>query len=139
LKIGNDQVNSLVDTTLDIHWICTSGNVLQTFSNDRLGQNCCGGSSITSNICCFGSHFLNHLSTHVFDGIFQFDLFGNGYTVFGNGRSTEFLFDNYVTSFGTKGHFHCISQCINALFHFVTGIKIEKYLLSHKCYFKIGD
>ena len=86
-------LHSLVDTTLQVHRIGTSGNILQTLSNDSLGEDgsCCG--TITSIVARLRSYALHELSTCVLELVLQLDFLSNGNTVLGNLGSTELLLD----------------------------------------------
>ena len=52
-------------------------------------------------------------------------------------RSTEFLFDNYITTFRTQGYFHCVSQFVYTLLQFVTGINVEFNIFSHNSIYNL--
>jgi len=58
---------SLVDATLQIHWICTSSYVFDSYVEDRLSQYGSGSSSITRLVSSFGGYFFYKLGSHVFD------------------------------------------------------------------------
>ncbi len=81
--------NSSINSTLQIHWVHTSSNGFNTFLHNSLSQNSCCCCSITGNIIGFRSNFAQHLRTHIFELIFQFDFFCNGYTIFCDARRTE--------------------------------------------------
>ena len=79
----------------------------------------------------FDGYFFNQLCAHVFKRIFQFDVAGNGYTVIGDGRCAEFLFQNNVTAFRTEGYFYSVSQSIYATLQAATSFFIKQNLFSH--------
>lgn len=106
--------NGFVNTALQVHRVSACCYVLQTFADDRLGQYSSGSGTITCNICSFGSYFFYHLGAHVLDGVFQFNFFCYSYTIFSNGRSTEFFLDNHVAAFRTQGYFYSVGQGVNA-------------------------
>ena len=60
------------------------------------------------------SHFANHLGAHVLKAVLQFDFFGNGHAVLGDGRRTEFLFNDYVAALGAECNLYSVGQKIDA-------------------------
>ena len=108
--------NSLVDTSLQIHRVCSGSYVFQAHVDNGLSQDRCCCGSISGVITCFRCHFFYHLCTDVCIRIRKFDLFCHGNTVFSNVRGTEFFLDYHVTSFGAKRYFHRVSQFVNTLF-----------------------
>src|SRR5690606_22916081 len=130
----NHDRNSLVDTTLQVHWVSTCSYVTKAFVDKRLTQNGSSSSTITCNICSLRSYFFNHLSTKVLDRIFKLYFFCYGNTIFSDARSAKFLLDNYVTAFRTKGYLNCVSQNVYATLHLVACINIEEKLFCHNIY-----
>ena len=120
-----------VDTALQIHRIRTGCNVLQTTCYDGLRQYCCGSSSITSYISGFACYFLQHLGTHVFNWVYQFNFFRYSYTIFCDVRSAKFFVDYNIATFGSQGYFNSICQGINASFQAIAGRQIKVYFLCH--------
>ena len=98
-QVFDNLCNGFVNTTFQIHWICTCSNVLQSCVYNHLSQYGSGSSTITCLVVGFRSYFFYHLSTHVFNGIFQFNFFCNRNTVFSNLGSTKFFIDNHITTF----------------------------------------
>jgi hypothetical protein len=47
----------------------------------------------------------------------QLNLFGNSNTILGDYWSAKTFVDHDITSFGSESHFHCFSECIDALFY----------------------
>jgi len=85
--------------------------------------------TVAGNISSFGSYFLHHLSTHIFDGVFQFNFLGHSYTILGYCRGSKFLLNYNVTAFGSKCYFNRIGKNVNTPLHSVAGVEVEKYLL----------
>ena len=117
--------NSLVDTAFDIHRAGTSSHVLQAFGYDGLSQNSSGCSTITCIITGLGSNFLYQLCAGILICVCQLNFFRYRYTIFRDVGSTEFLFDDNVTTFRAEGYFHCICQCVDTFLQLVAGIDIE--------------
>ena len=131
LQVFNHLANSFIHTALQVHWVGTCSNVFQTRADHGLCQNGSRCRTITCNVCSFGRNFLDHLSAHVFNGVFQFNFFGYGHTILGDLRRTKAFLDNHVTAFGSEGYFHGISQSIYPCAQFFACIAIEANFLSH--------
>ena len=118
LRLSLDTVNysshGLVDTTLQVHWVGTCGNILETYANHGLGKNSSGSCTITSLVAGLGGNILDELCAHVLEWILELNLLGNGNTVLGDLRSTELLVNDHVATLGAKSNFHCICKLVNA-------------------------
>ena len=64
----------------------------------------------------------------------QFNFFGYGYAVFGDGGRTEFLFNDNVAALGAKSNFHSISQKVDAAENGLSGLFSVNNLLCHNCF-----
>src|SRR5690606_2641585 len=73
LELFHSHGNSFVDAALQVHGVDAGGNVLQAFFNDGLGQHGSRGGAVASVVGSLGSHFLDQLSTDVFELVFEFD------------------------------------------------------------------
>ena len=127
----NQYVNCFFDTFFQNHRVSAGSNVAHAFVNHSLCQNGSSGGAVTGNIVGFDGYFFNQLCAHIFKRIFQFDVAGNGYTVIGDGRCAEFLFQNNVTAFRTEGYFYSVSQSIYATLQATTSFFIKQNLFSH--------
>ena len=74
---------------------------------------------------------LDHLGTHVFVGVFEFDFLGDGHAVFGDGRGAEGFLQNDVAALGAEGNFDRPGQFANAATHGVAGFLIKCNHLGH--------
>src|SRR5208282_476878 len=110
VESAGDEQNRLLDAALDRHWIGTSSDGFHAFAINCLGQNGRGGGAVAGNVRSLRSHFADHLRAHVLDAIGQFNFFGNGDAVLGNGWRTEFLFNYNVAALGAKSNLHSVSQ-----------------------------
>ena len=127
----NDRSNSLVDTALQIHRVCTCGYILQTDTDDSLSQHGCGRRTVTCVVVGLRSNLLNHLRTHICERVLQLDLLSNRNTVLGYLRSTELLVDDHVTTLRTERYLHCIAQRIDTLFEQLARLNIIFNLFCH--------
>ncbi|MNI34806.1 hypothetical protein D3C73_888060 [compost metagenome] len=135
LQLFDDSDGRFVDTALQVHRVHAGSDGFQAFVDDRLSQNGSGGSTVTSVIVGTGGNVFDQLRAHVFEAIFEFDFFGDGNAVLGDGRSAEALLDDHVTAFRAQGRFYCVSQDVDALEHFFTGgIAKQNFFSSHDRY-----
>ena len=137
-RLGSDAFydfsHRFVNTTFQVHRVGTRRYILQTDTDNRLCQNCCSCRTVTGIVVSLGSNFLNQLSTHVFKRASNFNFFSYRYTVFCNVRSTEFLFDDHITSLRTQCYFYCVSQFIHTFLQKVAGIHIVFNFFCHDFY-----
>src|SRR6266852_976385 len=106
--------DSLLDAALHGHRVSAGCNRLDAFAIDRLRQNGGGGGAVAGYVAGLAGDFADHLRAHVLEAVFQFNFFGYGDAVIGDGRRTEFLFDDHVAALGAKSDFHSISQKVDA-------------------------
>ena len=67
--LGDNLTYGLVYPTLEVHWIRTRCDILETNTDDALGKDCCSSRTIPSVIIGLGGNLLNQLRTHVLEGI----------------------------------------------------------------------
>ena len=120
-----------VDPSFQIHWIRTGCNIFHSSTDDRLSKYRSRRCSISSNVCRFGGYFFHHLSPHVLNGIFQFNLFGYRNAVFGHLWWTKFFADDHISPFWTQCNFHCICQRVHTFLQAITRIHIKINILCH--------
>src|SRR5690606_17189350 len=130
-EAGDDRLDRLVDTALQVHRVGASRDIFQTGGDDGLSQHGGRRGAVTGNVARLGGDFLDHLGADVLELVFQLYLFGNRYTVFRDGGSTEFLLDDHVTAFRAEGDFHCVCQRINTPFQGGTRFRIENDVFCH--------
>ena len=87
-----------LDPSLEYHRISTCSYIFKSFFDNDLRQQSCSCCSVTGNIVCLGSYFLNNLCAHVLYCIFQFDLSCDRNTIVSDQRGSELLVDQYVSS-----------------------------------------
>ena len=131
LDIFNNGSNGLVDTTLQVHRVCTCCNVLQSFSNNSLCKDSCCCCTVTCIVTSLACNALNKLCACVLKAVLKLNFLCYGHTVFCYLRSTEFFLNNNVAAFRTECHFHCICQLVNASLQEFAGVCIEFYFFSH--------
>ena len=96
-----------------------------------MGQNCRGGGAIARHIVGLGGGFLQQLHAHILIGILQFDLFGNGNAVVGDGGSAELLVQCHVAALGAQSRDHSIRQDVHSQLQAASRFFCEYELFSH--------
>ena len=96
-------IDGFLNAALDADGVGAAGHVLQAFAIDRLGEDGGGGGAVARGVARFTGDFADHLGAHVFIGIFQFYLLGDGDAVLGHGRGAIFLVEDDVAAFGAEG------------------------------------
>src|SRR5207244_8231985 len=94
VDIACDYGDGLLDAALQGHRVRACGYGLDAFTIDRLRENGRGSGAVAGDVGGLRGDFANPLSAHVFERVFQFDFFGYGDAVLGDGGWTEFLFDH---------------------------------------------
>ena len=102
-----------------------AGDLLESLTEDRLRQDGRRGRPIASHIAGLAGDFPDHLRTHILEGIFELDFFGDGDAVFRRGRRTEFLIEDDIATARAQGHFDRIGQLIDTTQHVTTGFFTE--------------
>ena len=103
------------DTAFEDHRVSAGCDVAHAFLNHDLGQDSSCRRAVTSDVVGLGCDFFDELSAHVFKGVFQFDIAGNGDTIVGDGRSAKFLVENDVAAFRPKVTFTAFAKASTPL------------------------
>lgn len=119
-----------------VYWVYVGGNGFQVFVDDGLGQDGCGGGVVIGSVVGFGGNVFYQLCVYVFEFVFQFDFFGDGNVVFGDGWSVEGFVQNYVVVFWVEGGFDGIGQYVYVdQYFFVSGIVEFNFFGSYVFFF----
>ncbi len=110
VEAAADGGDGLLDAALHGHRIGAGGDGLDAFAVDGLGENGGGGGAVAGDVRGLGSDFADHLGAHVLEAVLQFDFLGDGDAVLGDGRRTEFLFDDNVAALGAERDLHSVGQ-----------------------------
>ena len=73
--------HGLLEAALDGHGVGSGGHVLEAFVDDGLSQDRGGGGAVAGNVVSLARRFLDELSAHVLEWVFERDLFGDGHAV----------------------------------------------------------
>ena len=99
LDFFNEFVDSFFNTAFEDHRVSTGSYVAHAFLDHGLSKDGSSRRAVTGYVIGLGGDFFDELSAHVFEGIFEVDIAGDGNTIVGDGRSTEFLVENDVAAF----------------------------------------
>ena len=124
VQLFDGDFHGFVDAAFDGHGVVAGGNQFLAFFVDGPGQNGGRGGAVAGHVAGFAGHFFDHLGAHVFELVFQFDLFGHGDTVFGDGRGSPGFVDNDVAALGAEGYHDCIGKRFDAVEHRFAGFHI---------------
>src|SRR5699024_2526610 len=119
------------DAALDAHWVRASSYVAQTFTNQCLSQNRCGGGAVASDVIGLLGNFLNQLSADLFVWILKLNFASDGNTVISNGWGAPALLQNDVASLWSKRYLYCICQSVKTTLKTTTCLFIEGNNLCH--------
>src|SRR5579859_3635501 len=114
VELAGNRGDGFLDAALQGHGIGAGSDGLDAFAVDGLGENGGGGGAVAGDVGSLAGDFTNHLGAHVLQAVFQFDFFGHGDAVLGDGRRTELLFDNYIAALGAECDFHGVGQKVDA-------------------------
>jgi len=131
VELASHGGDGFLDAALQRHGIGAGCDGLDAFAVDGLREDGGGGGAITGNIGSLRGNFADHLGARVLEGLFEFDFLGNGDAVLGDGRRTEFLFNNNVAALGAESDFHSVSESVDAAENCLTGLFSVNNLLSH--------
>src|SRR4029079_10487413 len=110
LELGRDVFDGFLDAFLHVDRIDARGHGLEAFVEDGFGEDGGGGGAVAGDVARFAGDFLHHLGAHVFVGVFELYILGNGDAVFGDGRRAEGFLKNDVAAFGTQRNLYGSGQ-----------------------------
>lgn len=84
LELSNNGINTLVDSTPDVHRVKTSSNLLYTFGEEFQGQDGSGSGTISSLVVGLAGYRLDELSTNVLERVAEINALGDSYSVLGD-------------------------------------------------------
>ena len=113
MKFSYNSFNRPLDSPFNGHRVTSSGNVLESFVDDSLGQYYRSRSSITCRVVSLGRSFFDKLRAHVLKRIGQFYFFSYSDTITTDERRPKLFVQHYISTPGSKGNFNCICQCID--------------------------
>src|SRR5258707_9285230 len=114
LDLFHGDFHGALDAALERGRAGPGGDSLHALTEDGLREHGCGRGAVASDIAGLGSHFANHLRTHVLEGIAQLDFFCHRHAVLGDDRRAELLFDHRIAALGAEGDLHRIGENIHA-------------------------
>ena len=129
--VFRDCVDRLGNAAAQPHRVGAGGQHLQSFAEDPFGQYGGGSGAVARDVVSFAGGFLHKLGAEILKGVFQFDVFGDGHTVFGHfGRTPTFVQHGVATS-GTQGATHGSCEFLHPGCQRHAGIFLKYYLFGH--------
>ena len=113
------------------HWVGAGSDVLQAFTDHCLSQHSGGGGAVAGDVVGLDGYFLEKLSAHVFEWIFEIDLTRNRHTIVGDGWCAVWTGQYNVTAFRPKGHADSVSDSVDASFKSSTCFCIKTDFFCH--------
>ena len=86
LDVLDDGRRRQIDAALQVHRVHAGGDQLEALLHDRGGQHRRGGGAIAGIVTGLRGDLAHHLSAHVLELVFEFDLLGDGDAVLGDAR-----------------------------------------------------
>ena len=123
--------DSLLSTASHCHRIGSGGNVFQTGTIDGFSQHGGGGGAVTRDIIGSRGDFFNELDSHVFVGVFQFDVFRDGHTVFGHLGSSPAFIEHCISASGTESAGNSLGEFGGSIQETRTGVVFKGQQFSH--------
>ena len=134
----NQERCGFINTTLQQDCVCTRRDVPQAFFDDRMSQHGCGRRPIACCIVSLGCGLTNQRNACVLDVVFEFDFFGDRYTIINDLRRSILLFQNDVTALRTEGYSNRFRQNVHTAFKGATCVLVVYNALSHGSYFSVS-
>src|SRR5579884_2376749 len=116
---------------LQLHGVCTSGQVFEAFIDDSLRQHGCSSGAITGDIIGLGRGFFEQLSAHVLEWIFEGNFFCNGHAIMSDRGRTELFVESNVTTLWTQCRLDSTGQNVDAPLEGATGLFVKYELFCH--------
>src|SRR3972149_4340445 len=106
------------------------GDEFNAFGENLACQHRCGGGAVAGNVGSLARNLLDHLSAHVFELVFELDLFGDGDAVLGDIGSAVRFVQDYVSPFGPERDGSGVRQYIYTFENRVAGVATKFYHFS---------
>ena len=131
LQILDDDLDSLIDTSLDFQWGSTGCDVLKSNADDALGEDSSGGGPISGVVIGLRGYLLDQLGSHILIRILQLDLLGYGYTVLGDVGSAKLAIQDHVASLWSESRLNRIGELVDTILQEGPCLSAVLDLLSH--------
>ena len=113
-ELRHGSLDGLLNAALNTNRVRARSDKFQTFPVNRFGEQCGRGGAVACVIAGFAGDFADHLRTHVFAGIRQFDFLGDRHAVLGHRWASEFFVDHYVAALRAERGLHCATQLLHS-------------------------
>src|SRR6266566_4133047 len=114
LELLHDRLHRLVDAALERHRVVAGDHHLEALGEDGACEHGGRRRPVARHVGGLGGDLLHHLRPHVFELVFQLDLFRHRDPVLSHGGSAERLVEHHVAAAGPERHRHRIGQDVHA-------------------------
>ena len=128
LDVLDDGRRRQIDAALQVHRVHAGGDQLEALLHDRGGQHRRGSGAIARIVTGLRGDLAHHLSAHVLELVFEFDLLRDGDAVLGDARRPVGLVEDHVAALRTERHFDGVIEDIDAAQHSVARVGGEAYV-----------
>ena len=124
-----DRGHRLIDAGLQRQRVGAGRNIKKTALNDGTGENHGGGSAVPNHIVGLGGGLLDHLRAHIFVGVGQLNLLGDGNAVAAHHRQGPHPAQDDIPPAGPQGKSHGAAQLVDAAHQTLAGGFVKNKLL----------
>ena len=132
LDARHDLSSGFFHAAAQAHWAGASRHVAQTFAGHRLGEDRGGRRSVTGLVLGFGGDLQEQFGAQILEGVFEFDVPGDGHAVVDHIGGAELFLEHHVAALGTDGDLHRIGEGVHAALEIGAGFIGEGEQLGHR-------
>ena len=119
-------IDRLLNPLADDGRIRTEADGAEPLLVDRAAEDRGGGRAVASHVAGLGGDLVDELGPHMFVGVFELDLFGDGYAVLGDDGVAEALVDDHVAACGAHGDRDSVGQGADPALQLEAGPIVEE-------------
>jgi hypothetical protein len=131
-QLLDNRLDRAVDAALELHRVGAGRDVLEAFTEDRLGQHGRRGGAVAGDVVGLGRHLLDQLRAQVLVRARQLDLLGDGDAVVGDRGGAELLVQDHVAALGAERDLDGVGQRVDAALQRPPGLLVELEDLRHE-------
>ena len=135
MELGDDGGDGLVDAALEGDRVGPGGHIAQPLTDERLSEDGGGGGAIACDVVGLLRNFLDEFGADALEGIFEFDLLGDGDAVLRDRRSAPLLVEDDIAALGAEGDLDGVGEEVEAALHAAACFLVEVDDLGHSVWF----
>ena len=129
--LADGGLDGLLDAPLQRHRVGAGRDVAQTFPDECLGEDGCGGGAVTGDVVGLLGDLLDELGADLLVRVLELDLLGDGDTVVGDRGGSPLLLQDDVAALRAERHLDGVGQHVHAALEAATGLFVERDDLGH--------